>query len=55
MLDLTYRDWENRAARLTLRHQAFIDGRFVDAASGETFDSVNPATDAVLALSLIHI
>lgn len=28
--------------------EAFIDGRFVDAASGETFDSINPATGAVL-------
>jgi gamma-glutamyl-gamma-aminobutyraldehyde dehydrogenase len=49
MLDLTYENWKDRAAGLKLRHQAFIDGKFVDAASGETFDSVNPATDAVLA------
>lgn len=49
MLDLTHQDWMNRAAGLTLRRQAFIGGKFIDAASGETFDSVNPATDAVLA------
>ncbi len=28
----------------TYRTQAFIDGRFVDAASGETFETENPAT-----------
>lgn len=44
-----HQDWTARAARLTFRGQAFIDGRFVDAQSGRTFDSVNPATGAVLA------
>lgn len=48
MLDYTKADWTKRAANLTFRHQAFIDGKFVDAASGETFQSINPATDAVL-------
>jgi gamma-glutamyl-gamma-aminobutyraldehyde dehydrogenase len=32
------------AASLDLRTRAFIDGRFVDAASGRTFTSRNPAT-----------
>jgi len=32
-----------------LRTQAFIDGRFTDAASGKTFSTENPATGAVLA------
>ena len=27
-----------------LRHQCYIDGRWCDADSGETFDIVNPAT-----------
>lgn len=49
MLDHTHDDWKTRASRLDFRHQAFIDGKFVDAASGKTFDSVNPATGAVLA------
>ena len=49
MLDYTKADWAARASALTMRHQAFIDGKFVDAASGETFASINPATDAVLA------
>ena len=48
MLDYTKADWTKRAANLTFRHQAFIDGKFVDAASGETFQSINPATDAIL-------
>lgn len=48
MLDYTKADWIKRAAGLTFRHQAFINGKFVDAASGKTFQSINPATDAVL-------
>jgi len=42
-------DWTARAAGLELRRRAFIDGEFVDAASGETFDRVNPATGEILA------
>ena len=49
MLDYTYDDWKSRAAALTFRGQAFIDGTFADAASGKTFASVNPATGEVLA------
>jgi acyl-CoA reductase-like NAD-dependent aldehyde dehydrogenase len=29
---------------LSVRSQAFVDGAYVDAASGETFDCINPAT-----------
>jgi len=42
-------NWHERAARLSLRTRAFVDGRYVDAASGETFDCVNPANGRVLA------
>ncbi len=49
MLDFTHDDWKARAATLTFRNQAFIGGRFVDAADGDRFDCVNPATGAVLA------
>lgn len=48
MLDNTHQDWRARADGLILRNQAFIDGRFVDAISGKTFDSINPANGAVL-------
>ncbi len=41
--------WQERARALKFRTQAFIDGRYVDAASGATFDSVNPATGKLLA------
>jgi len=40
--------WHERAAQLALRTRAFIDGRYVDATSGETFDCVNPANGRVL-------
>lgn len=48
MLDYTREDWRSRAAAISFRSKAFIDGDFVDAASGETFDCVNPATGEVL-------
>jgi acyl-CoA reductase-like NAD-dependent aldehyde dehydrogenase len=41
--------WHERARSLSFRTQAFIDGRYVDAASGATFDSINPATGKLLA------
>ena len=41
--------WHERARTLQFRTQAFIDGRYADAASGATFDSLNPATGKLLA------
>jgi 4-guanidinobutyraldehyde dehydrogenase / NAD-dependent aldehyde dehydrogenase len=41
--------WHERARTLEFRTQAFIDGRHCDAASGATFDSINPATGKLLA------
>ena len=41
--------WHERARSLSFRTQAFVDGRYVDAASGATFDSINPATGKLLA------
>lgn len=49
MFDHTFDGWKSRAAALRFRNQAFIDGKFVDAASGKTFQTINPATDAILA------
>lgn len=49
MQDFTHQDWIARAAALDIRNKAFIDGKFVDALSGKTFDSINPATGAVIA------
>jgi len=48
MSELTQKDWEVRAKSTPIPRQAFIDGRFVNAVSGKTFDCINPATDAVL-------
>jgi acyl-CoA reductase-like NAD-dependent aldehyde dehydrogenase len=41
--------WHERAHTVRFQTQAFIAGRYVDAASGATFDCVNPSTGAVLA------
>jgi gamma-glutamyl-gamma-aminobutyraldehyde dehydrogenase/4-guanidinobutyraldehyde dehydrogenase/NAD-dependent aldehyde dehydrogenase len=42
-------DWRTEAGRLTIRDKAFIDGKFVDAASGESFECISPVDGAVLA------
>ena len=34
---------------LSIRTQAFVDGAYIDAVSGETFDCVNPATGRTIA------
>lgn len=49
MPDLTVKDWAARAAKLTIEGRAFIDGIYVDAASGNTRPTINPATGEVLA------
>src|ERR1700682_6708831 len=41
--------WHERARTLSFRTQAFIAGRYLDAASGATFDTMNPATGKLLA------
>ncbi len=45
----TLHDWTAMASKASPRGQAFIDGDFVDSASGETSAAVNPATGARLA------
>jgi len=40
--------WENKASSLVFKNQAFIDGEFVDAQSSQTYDVINPATNALL-------
>ena len=41
-------NWHTRAASLAIRGQAFVDGKYVDAVSGATFDSINPASGKLL-------
>jgi gamma-glutamyl-gamma-aminobutyraldehyde dehydrogenase len=45
----TYSDWHTLATGLSFRDQLFIDGSFQPAADGQTFETLNPATRAVLA------
>jgi acyl-CoA reductase-like NAD-dependent aldehyde dehydrogenase len=42
-------DWRSRAQGLTLPSKTFIGGRLTDAASGRTFDVVNPSNGKVFA------
>lgn len=41
-------DWQALADRLDIRTRAFIDGQYVDAASGRTFDCISPINGRVL-------
>jgi acyl-CoA reductase-like NAD-dependent aldehyde dehydrogenase len=41
--------WHERSRTVDIRTKAFINGNYVDAASGATFDSVNPGTGKLLA------
>jgi 4-guanidinobutyraldehyde dehydrogenase/NAD-dependent aldehyde dehydrogenase len=42
-------NWRERASMLHFCTAAFIDGKYRPAASGETFDCINPATGKVIA------
>ena len=44
MKDYNLQDWEMAASKLKFANQAFINGKFVDAISGDVFISTNPAT-----------
>jgi len=44
----TQADWQARADALALETRAFINGRYVDAASGATFDCISPIDGRVL-------
>ena len=46
---LTHAQWQARAQGLSIATGLFIDGRYVDALAGETFECTNPANGAVLA------
>src|SRR5688500_5932332 len=45
----TLAQWTDLASQVQFRTGIFIDGHFRDAQSGETFDSINPATGELLA------
>ncbi len=45
---LTAQDWHRRAGEMTINGQAFIDGAYTGAASGETADSIDPASGRLL-------
>lgn len=48
-MTLSHSQYQAIARKLAPNGQAFIDGAFRDAADGETFDSANPATGAIVA------
>ncbi|MFK8399898.1 aldehyde dehydrogenase [Pseudomonas sp. BGr12] len=41
--------WQAKSKTLAIEGRAFIDGHYVDAASGKTFSTTNPATGEVIA------
>ncbi len=45
---LSRADWQTKAAGLSLRNQAYINGAYVNAASGQTYDCISPINGQVL-------
>jgi gamma-glutamyl-gamma-aminobutyraldehyde dehydrogenase/4-guanidinobutyraldehyde dehydrogenase/NAD-dependent aldehyde dehydrogenase len=45
---LSIDSWKDHASKLSYRNQAFIDGKYAPAASGKTFDNINPADGKLL-------
>jgi len=45
----TLEDWQKMRDGLSYRNQAFIGGKYVNAASGETFDCISPIDGRILA------
>jgi acyl-CoA reductase-like NAD-dependent aldehyde dehydrogenase len=41
-------NWHKAASNLDFRGKAFIDGKYIDSASGEVFDAINPAEGSVI-------
>jgi len=48
MLDKTVTDWQAASRKLAFEGRAFINGRYVDALSGSTRPTLNPANGKVL-------
>lgn len=48
MENLTLTEWQNRARNLSIEGRAFLNGRYVEAKSGETRATYNPATGEVI-------
>ncbi len=48
MLDKTTKGWQTLATQLNFEGRAFINGRYVDALSGQTRTTVNPANGDAL-------
>ena len=49
MLDKTVTDWQAIASELNIEGRAFLNGSYVDALSGETRPTLNPANGNTLA------
>ncbi|WP_295511661.1 aldehyde dehydrogenase [uncultured Sulfitobacter sp.] len=48
-MTMTHADFQAIAAKLNPNGRAYIDGKFCDAADGDKFETINPATGKVLA------
>lgn len=46
--NITKNEWQERAKNLNPETRLFIDGQFVEAVEGKTFDNINPSTGEVI-------
>ena len=48
MVDYSKSKWLELSSKITFKNQAFIDGKFVNSISEETFDCINPSNGKTL-------
>ena len=48
MARYTKAQWEKLSSNVSLKNQAFINGKFVDSIKGDTFECINPSNNRVL-------
>ena len=49
MFELAYTEWKQKSQKFELRNNPFIDGKFINAHSGQTYQMYDPVTENLLA------
>lgn len=49
MFELAYTEWKQKSQKFELRNNPFIDGKFINAHSGKTYQMYDPVTENLLA------
>ena len=49
MFELAYTEWKQKSRKFELRNNPFIDGKFINAYSGQTYQMFDPVSKNLLA------